>query len=336
MTQDALGQAAAEPDSSSDYNLVIYQNSTFVAALLQQLLNIGLPMEDENEQANARAQAQSTDGTASGGTGVHVNLPMFPVKAGVNLKGDLTATASANDSYENRSRVSRRFTQANYLHTVKKELEQRSLIRDVHDVESMTRLQTGDFVRFKSFFKPNDLSTFIELVTPEMVAAFLRNKHKQEAIKKFDWTKGHDERVAFAQRLELEVEPKIEMAVATTKAIKQAFRNDATREFIGTLGPIDDRRITALTICDTEHFIGLDRDRILDGHFTVLGKLTSTSYGTESVLSNNKVLRRVQPAALDLLTESFKDQRISSMFDMSISLKLNPPIMTVIPIAIYV
>lgn len=94
-------------------------------------------------------------------------------------------------------------------------------------------------------------------------------------------------------------------------------------------------KVTAVTICDTEYFLNQDKDRILDGTFKVLGKVTEVSQEPVSILSRNKFLNRLQQPMIDELTKKLDELTQNGQFDASLKLGLIPPVLKVIPVAIY-
>ena len=62
--------------------------------------------------------------------------------------------------------------------------------------------------------------------------------------------------------------------------------------------------MTVVTICDAQHFTVEDEDRILDGTFTVLGKVTSAPVEGLPVFERNKVLRNLAPDAVDQIIKT--------------------------------
>ena len=103
-------------------------------------------------------------------------------------------------------------------------------------------------------------------------------------------------------------------------------------------------------VCDTRSFLVEDADRILDGQFTVLGKVSSPPATDVPILARNKVLDRIQPEAVDLLTDQIRKaakERIDSSnigeirtmeqyLDMNFPSRIDGTSFKVIPIAIYV
>lgn len=89
-----------------------------------------------------------------------------------------------------------------------------------------------------------------------------------------------------------------------------------------------DRGLTALTfitMCEPAHFVLDDEDRILDGTFTVLAKVAGSLVDDEPILSRNKLLERIHPAALDHGVQQLNDlvqeqmTKLSFLLDTSAS-----------------
>lgn len=322
---------------TSDYSLTIYRNDEFVAGLIQQIFNIGLPVDEIREtlQASTAQEAKEAAGSASAGAG-------FTVPFLANAKGDLTGSykrtgsGDAKDEYKNHLKF--QFTQANFLHNARQQLQEKDLIAAITDVESVAQLEVGEFVEFSATFEANEINSILDLATPELVAAVSKWLAKKDQRDKFDhyYSLGHEEFQKFLQRSNLEAESRAEIAAAATQAVRQDFRNETTREYFGkVIGGTAAKHVTAVTICDTEYFSSQDKDRILDGTFTVLGKVSEISTKRASILSRNKVLNRIQQPALDELNAQMSDAS-NGKFNTQFKLDLKPPIVKVIPIAIYV
>lgn len=162
---------------------------------------------------------------------------------------------------------------------------------------------------------------------------------KRDQREKFDYyyELGHEELQKFLQRSNLEAESRAEIAAAATQAVRQDFRNETTREYFGrVIGGSDTEFVTAVTICDTEYFASQDKDRILDGTFTVLGKVTEILNDKASILSRNKVLNRIQQPALDELNSQMLKSSSAEQFNTQFKLDLEPPIVKIIPVAIFI
>lgn len=339
MKPKPIKESATDASIQADlFSLVIYQNKEYVSALLQQLFNIGLPIEQLRDTLNESIREQATEGNVAATFGAEIRLPVVPVGVKAGGTGDLKLGNKDDTRSEDKTSLQSRYTQANYLHNVRQKLQELSLVTKMTDRNSLENLEAGSFVEFSASFEPNEINSLLDLAAPELVAAVTKYLHRKKALKDFDFASGDfDDRQNFLAKVEQEAISRAEVAVATVAAIRQDFRNETTSEYFGRVTGADSGRpITAVTICDTEHFAGQDRDRILDGNFRVLGKVSEISYTRQSILSRNKVLSRIKQPALTLLQDGLKEADKSDQFDTSFKLYLQPPIVRVIPIAIFI
>ncbi|MFJ7748698.1 hypothetical protein ACIQXM_01930 [Arthrobacter sp. NPDC097144] len=339
MKSKPIKESATEVSTQSDlFSLVIYQNTEYVSALLQQLFNIGLPIEQLRDTLNESIREQATEGNVAATFGAEVRLPVIPVGVKAGGTGDLKLGNKDDTRSEDKTSLQSRYTQANYLHNVRQKLQELSLVTKMTDRNSLDGLAAGSFVEFSASFEPNEINSLLDLAAPELVAAITKKLHREKALKNLDFDSGDfEDRQTYMAKVEQEAISWAEIAVATVAAIRHDFRNETTSEYFGrVIGSDSGRPLTAVTICDTEHFLGQDRDRILDGNFRVLGKVSEISYTRQSILSRNKVLNRIKQPALSMLQDSLKDADKSDQFDTSFKLYLQPPIIRVIPIAIFI
>ncbi|UVJ39049.1 hypothetical protein [Arthrobacter sp. CJ23] len=322
------------PDENDVFGLVIYQNPEYVSALLQQLFAIGLPVEEFAETFNAGMRQRTTEAGINGGAKFGLKLPFIP-DASAHVDAEARTRGGSEDKNEQRQHQKFLFTQANYLHNVRAALDERGLVFKVAGANTLDQLRSGVFVEFSASFEPNEVNSILDLATPELVAAIVKHRHKTDALEAFDFDSSHEARQAFAMKVSIEADSKAELAAAATVAVRQDFRNETTREYFGTIRGIDKSSVTAVTICDTEYFLNQDKDRILDGTFRVLGKIAEISMEPVSILSRNKFLNRMRQSMLDDLTERLDALTQDGQFDASLKLGLVPPVLKVIPIAIY-
>jgi hypothetical protein len=151
--------------------------------------------------------------------------------------------------------------------------------------------------------------------------------------------------------VDYQTRPEADAAIgqAIAEAVRVDFRSVATREYYGTIAP--DLDVTAVVVCDTRSFLVEDADRILDGHFTVLGKVSTPPTKDVPVLARNKVLDRIKPEAVDWVTaelqnlarqrvedlnSSATEQTIDDYFDLTFPSRIDGTSFNVVPIAIYI
>lgn len=322
---------------TTDYSLTIYRNDEFVAGLIQQIFNIGLPVDEIRETLQANATQRASEVAGHGNVSASYNAPFLPAAKG-DVGGSYTGTNSGDARGEYKNHLTFQYTQANFLHNIRQQLHAQDLVATVSDIGSLEGVEVGHFVEFSATFEANELNSILDLATPDLVASITRWLAKKDQRAKFDYyySQGHEEFQKFLQRSNMEAEARAEIAAAATQAVRQDFRNETTREYFGSvIGGTEEKRITAVTICDTEYFSSQDKDRILDGTFTVLGKVTEVLTESASILSRNKVLNRIQQPALDELNSQMGSSS-DGKFNTQFKLDLQPPIIKVIPVAIYV
>lgn len=323
---------------TSDYGLTIYRNDEFVADLIQQIFNIGLPIDEIRETLRASAERKARESSASAVGSAGFDIP-FVSAAKADVSAAYKGSGSNDAKDESKNQLKFQYTQANFLHNIRRHLDQSELVSKIDNVASIENLEVGNFVEFSATFEANEINSILDLATPELVAALTKWMAKKDQREKFDYyyEQGPEELSRFLQRSNLEAESRAEIAAAATRAVRQDFRNETTREYFGrVVGGSGEDYVTAVTICDTEHFASQDKDRILDGTFTVLGKVTEILSDKASILSRNKVLNRIQQPALDELNSQLLKASSSEQFNTQFKLDLDPPIVKIIPIAIFI
>jgi hypothetical protein len=240
------------------------------------------------------------------------------------------------------------YTQAYYLHVVRESLRSFGLLRTVKNLADASQLKVGDFVEYTTEFLPDQMAVFLDVLTPELVSAMVRYQVKQSAMAAFedeDWG-DFQARQAYFEKTNIRVQTQTELAEAVTRAVRTDFRSDETKEFFGRLGETDDDAVTAITMCDRSNFTVEDSDRILDGRFTVLGKVTAGVDADRPTLERNKLLSSIPPKSIDTLIDKMKEQvdagiakaQISGemAFDPKISARVEGASFKVVPVAIYI
>lgn len=183
------------------------------------------------------------------------------------------------------------------MHLVRQFLEQGSLLTHLSSVAQARQLKPGAFVEYTTTFDPVELTLALDVISPELVEAITRFSVKKDYLSNFPIGGGHEARVEHAEKMQLEANAKGELARAITNAFKADTRQETTREYYGRLATKPS--LTVITICDLAHFIVGDPDRLLDGTFTVLGKVISPVEKDVPTFSRNKLLRNLAPSALD-------------------------------------
>ncbi|MBX5334253.1 hypothetical protein HQO90_24970 [Rhodococcus fascians] len=322
---------AANVDSSSGTAqlhpaVVIYQNPDFVSGLLQAILGAGLLESAETEDQGRATQTTTAGNTTGAKVGASVNFPGF---GGIDAHGDLQRVRDNvhADETNRAQRLTYVFSQAYYLNYLRYLLATNHTVTPVRTLADARAIKTGDIIEYSSTFRANEINAVLDIATPELVSTvtkyiMLRNNRLE--------LREIDDVAEITKHRQLGVhhaEDAAELASAIASALRQDFRSEHTREFYGhidteSLSANDiedtddaddaddndgDRRLTAVTICETAHFRTADPDRLLDGRFTVLGKVISPLADDVAVLDRNKLLDRIDPALLsgvfDKLTE---------------------------------
>ncbi|ANY06908.1 DUF6414 family protein [Pseudonocardia sp. HH130630-07] len=190
--------------------------------------------------------------------------------------------------------------------------------------------------------RPNEINALLDIATPilvrEVARFVVRSRNRAEIKDMMDQAEAAEvsigaEKIA-AQRAihELAASDTADVAEAVAAALQVDARRTDTREYHATV--TDDRN--AILICDTAHFVTADPDRLLDGRFTILGKVIKPLTSSTSILANNKLLRRFQPKAIDELLDALvPDEKVAEHFDLSFDAEIVNAV-TVMPIAIYI
>ena len=327
----------------------IYQNAEHVSGILQQAYRQPLVIDESRESQSEHSQDNDREldasGKASGSLGVHF-LGKVAVEAntGGSLKSGDSITASA------KSTQNFVYSQATYLYIVRERLEELGQLKNVSSIGDATALQSGDFVEYQATFRPNELGTILDVLTPELVAEIVRSKIRHKGLRIFDDYPDMEKFKRMAEKNIAESELWASLASSITKAVRADFRSEKTREYYGSVyGTAEPDIVTAVTICDNNHFVVDDEDRILDGVFTVLGKVISSTESDVPILERNKILERFQPKAVDHVfgllrtaVEASKKSPITSgefeardMIDLQFASRIPGTSFRVIPIAIY-
>lgn len=344
MMKKTPSDAETQPvDRPTNPTVTIYQNPDHVSGILQQVYRS--PLAKEGTVEGVGAQEATTNASVEGGIEGNGSLGWFGSKVGVAAKLAAAAgNATTQSSGETRTSVWE-YTQAYYLHIVRESLRDLGLLRTVTSLADAQDLKVGDLVEYTTEFEPDQMAVFLDVLTPNLVSSIVRFQVKQAALESFDDWGDFQAREAFFAMTALRVEARTEFAEAVTRAVRTDFRSDNTREFFGNLGGKDDR-VTAITMCDSNYFTVKDTDRILDGRFTVLGKITAAIEHDRPTLERNKLLSSIPAESVDMLVGEMMQQvgdgidkaRLSGdmAFDPKLAARVEGASFKVVPVAIYV
>ena len=320
----------------------IYQNSDQVAGVLQQLFGQPLIVEESRDNSSTTGDEQSLSAEVSAGADGAAKLPLvgaFTVKAA----GDLSASGSWTSSTGTAARQQFVYSQAYYLHLVRKQLSEAGQLSELHSAEDAVSINPGAFVEYTTSFDPVELTLALEVVTPDLVDAIIQRMVRNEWKDSYPDGASFEDVRAHAEKMRVDAETKGAFGRAIATAVQADARQGTTREYYGRI--TDDPALTAITVCEREHFITADPDRLLDGTFTVFGKLISSVEEDVPTFARNKLLRNFSADAFDHLVGELrstlaKGQEIAGMrsdefLDLKLDSRVRGKSLRVLPLAIF-
>jgi hypothetical protein len=343
-TNKSKGQP--EADLVVSPTISIYQNSDHVAGLVQQLFDAPLVTTAVREDHGDATKSGSLEGSVAVEAEGRFKVPLLGALstkangAGKGTSGHIITTGS-------KSTQSFVYSQAYYLNIVRQALRANNLITVLDPNSSVDNLSSGDFVEFKATFSPSELTTLMDVITPELVAQITKWLLKRSELATFDGYDKYEKVQIAALAMHEKANSTADLARDVTRAVQADFRQDKTREYYGKIGD-GEKAITAITICDNAHFVVDDEDRILDGEFTVLGKVTSGAERDVPVLQRNKLLRNLSVEGVDALMGQLTDTlaaqssteiggvKVDTLVDFKLGSRVAGTSIRVVPIAIYV
>lgn len=303
--------------------VVVYQNPYFVSGILQAILKDGL-IESIERDAGTTSSATTTENKDRGATlSGKGGLPgVASGDAGATLKNVRdNATSDANTSAQ---RMRFTYSQTYYFNVLRRVLTEQQLIHPVATLDDAHAIKPGDIVEFSTTFRANEINAVLDIANPELVATITKYAMLRQTDKEMRNMDTHEAIIKQRTLGEQHAGDAAELASAIAGALRKDFRSEYTREFYGLIAaggddgndPVDgtdsdsvegtsadadsdsaetSSDLTAVTVCETEHFRTQDPDRLLDGQFTVLGKVVSTVGVDVPVLARNKLLDRINP-----------------------------------------
>lgn len=325
----------------------VYQNPDYVVGLLQQMVQRGLITVEEIEHKNEAASADTKARAGKADVDVGANAgPLGRLSIAFGAEGSRARDSSISSGDVLRQRIE--YSQAYYLFLVRRLLNEAKRVRSLKGLADAGEVMVGDFVEYKARFRADEAGAILDVATPELAAAVAKYVEHRRTIGGFDSIEGGFDglQVYLAKRRIVE-EGSAEFARAVATAVRVDFRSDATRQYYGEVGAGEDL-LHAITICETEHFITRDEDRLLDGTFTVLGKVVAAPAENPPIFDPNKLLSRVNPAYLEYAfkklhetTEAAATDRLpaeltdSPAVDVKFRARIDGTAIKVLPVAIY-
>lgn len=345
MTIDS-GQDAASPSKRMLVTATIYRDDAQVSSMIQQGVEVGLASETKRASSAAGKVVHQEETTTGGGASAGVDLPAL-----INLGGKFDRSSSHGLTDENGSGHSGEttfaHTAAGHLHHVLTALAGSDLIRPVSRLRDARDVQVGDFVEFKATFRPNELATILDVITPNVAGDIARQIKRSESLSQMDAVEYEDFK-GWVEKRKYREDSAADLTRLLVRAIQADLRSDQTREYHAQ---VEGSRstLTAVVACEATSFVTADPDRLLDGNFTVVGKVISPARKDVSVFARSKLLARIQPEAVDIIhgllegimgeqTTDFagNDATLGDVIDLTFPSRIGGLSFGVLPIVIYV
>lgn len=312
-----------------DLNLVIYLNESFVNGLYANIFGgVAEDILDELTTGGRRKNRIST------GAKLKALIP-FTAGTEAQVEGD----HENEKSHRVRSTQKTTFTNSYRLQKLLDELRDYKKITKIDKNHDFSKINKAEFIEFRASFAKNELLELIELIAPEFasVAAynFYTNNLQNKTTNKAEFEEKYNQKI---------VEGWQTLAFQTATTVKSDFNNDISSEFYGTLTGRNDESldITANIICDNNFFTNGDTERVLDGVYSVIGKVIYLQTGEEgeekkmTKFDRNKLLRRIRNEGFVALQNWLKTSiPKESYIESDLNLVIEGRAIKVVPIAIY-
>lgn len=324
----------------------IYRDDAQVGSMIQQGVEVGAAAETRQTQSSSGKTTSHHETTRGGKASAGAALPAIG-KAGGEFSKDSSRGSADESGGGLTNETTFAHTAAGHLHRVLATLSNASLLRTVARLQDARDVQVGDFVLFQATFRPNELATMLDVITPDMAAEIARQQKRSESLTQMDAVEYSDFQGWVEKRKYIE-DSAADMARLIVRGIQADLRSGQTREYHarveGARSPL-----TAVVVCEAAAFITADPDRLLDGHFTVVGKVISPARKDVSVLARSKLLARIRPEAIDELQNMLEgvmgnqttdfagnDATLGDVVDLHFPSRIEGWSFGVLPIAIYV
>lgn len=318
----------------------IYQNSDQVAGVLQQLFGQPLIVEEIRDSNSTMSDDASISASGSGEGSIKV--PFLKVAA-VKAAGELASSGSWTSTSGTAARQQFVYSQAYYLHLVRQQLADAGNLHRLGSVEDAESMLPGAFVEYTTSFDPVEVTLALEVITPELVDAITQWTVRKEYKGTFPENATFEGVRAHAEKMKVEAESKGAFARAIAAAVQADARQVTTREYYGRIAK--EPALTAITVCEREHFITGDPDRLLDGTFTVFGKVISEAEDDVPTFARNKLLRNFSADAFDNILGEMRSKLSGStkimgmlpedFLDLKLDSRVRGKSLRVLPLAIF-
>lgn len=322
--------------------VAIYQNADFVSGIIQEIYKAGLLEATEFENNSTTGKGDGSEKQAA----IAAKANVFPWLTNLGAQGSYTHSQSNSEEVATTRHQKFVYSQEFFLDQARSELRRQELITRVENSESASEFQVGDFIEFEASFEANEANAILDILTPELTAAITRYIHRSKGLEEIDTLREQAsnadtqipvEKISGIREIyDARAENQAALAADITSAIRMDFRGSETKEFYASIGA-GQHSLTAVTVCEKEYFKSKDFDRLLDGRFTVLGKVVSPIRENVPILERNKLLSRLQVEALDeILRPLAEEADTHQLLDLDFKTSVEGPSITVLPIAIYV
>ena len=324
----------------------VYRDDAQVGSMIQQGVEVGAAAETRQTRSSSGKTTRHDEETRGGKGSAGVTVP-----AVAQASADFSKSSARGSTDESGGGLTDEttfaHTAAGHLHRVLAALGGSSLLRTVARLQDARDVHPGDFVEFQATFRPNELATMLDVITPEMAAEIARTQKRAESLRQMDAVEYSDFK-GWAEKRKYKEDSAADVARLVVRGIQADLRSNQTREYHarieGTRSPL-----TAVVVCEASAFITADPDRLLDGHFTVVGKVISPAVRDVSVFARSKLLARIRPESIDEIQHMLEgimgsqttdfagnDATLGDVVDLHFPSRIEGLSFGVLPIAIYV
>lgn len=267
---------------------IVYQNSDFVGSLTQAVTGGGLAQSGETEFSDGTGRSDDSEKGFDAHAGGEFQAPAVAKLAG-DFGGKRARTLGTSEEHRRRHRLDMSYDVSFHFHQLRATLAGQT--KSVTDQASSKDLVTGDIVTFTGRLEPDPISAVLDIASPELAAEIARYVARSKRLQVTGDSFDVEELKASWESVEQSATTNADLARAVTSALHTDFRRSTTIEYHATIGDA----LTGIVVCENEHFVTADPDRLLDGEFTVLGKVVTSPESDTPVLRKNKLLRRLNP-----------------------------------------
>ena len=328
--------------------VTIYRDNQLVVDLLQQGFSRGFLTESSSSQSNSSTTLDKHNSGKKATASLNANVPGI---ANVNAGGSFDYGTGKDKTYTGSQSGENKFlhTEALALHHIFNELRQTNQIQQINQISDAQKVNVGDFVEFSATFRPNEVSSILDVFTPELAGEIAKNIARRATLKALEDPVPTDQMEQWKETRRLEESIKAETASLIIRGLRNDLRSQATREYYATILR-DPEALTAVLACESNAFITADPDRVLDGQYRVFGKAISGTTQDASIFSRSKLLARIQPETLAQISSIIQQSAdmpiknlsggdmttLGKLFDLSLPSIIEGSSFNILPIAIYI